>query len=71
MRHPVNLTPGESITIYGAGPVGLIAADSAMIKGASQVFIVDTHPDRLALAGKWGQPRLIQWVTRWCNVILS
>lgn len=48
------LLPGESVAIYGAGPVGLMAAHSAMIKGASQVFVVDTHPDRLALAERLG-----------------
>jgi threonine dehydrogenase-like Zn-dependent dehydrogenase len=31
-----------------------MAAHSAMIKGASQVFVVDNHPDRLALAAKLG-----------------
>lgn len=44
------LKPGESCVIYGCGPVGLMAAHSAMIKGASQVFVVDRHPDRLRLA---------------------
>jgi threonine dehydrogenase-like Zn-dependent dehydrogenase len=48
------LMPGESIAIYGAGPVGLTAAHSAMIKGASQVFVVDSHPDRLRLAAQMG-----------------
>lgn len=48
------LLPGETVAIYGAGPVGLMAAHSAMIKGASEVFVVDTHPDRLALAEKMG-----------------
>ncbi len=46
--------PGESVVIYGAGPVGLMAAMSARIKGASQVMVVDTHKDRLALAEKAG-----------------
>jgi glutathione-independent formaldehyde dehydrogenase len=48
------LKPGESIVIYGAGPVGLMAALSAMIQGASKVMVVDRHPDRLALAAKIG-----------------
>ncbi|HZW80019.1 MAG TPA: glutathione-independent formaldehyde dehydrogenase [Candidatus Deferrimicrobiaceae bacterium] len=48
------LRPGESVVIYGAGPVGLMAALSAMIKGASKVMSVDRHPDRLALAEKIG-----------------
>jgi glutathione-independent formaldehyde dehydrogenase len=46
------LKPGESIVIYGCGPVGLMAAHSAMIKGADKVMIVDRHPDRLKLAEK-------------------
>jgi glutathione-independent formaldehyde dehydrogenase len=48
------LLPGESIAIYGAGPVGLMAAHSVMIKGASQVFLVDNQPDRLKLAAQLG-----------------
>jgi glutathione-independent formaldehyde dehydrogenase len=48
------LRPGESVVIYGAGPVGLMAALSATVKGASLVMVVDTHKDRLALAEKIG-----------------
>ena len=48
------LLPGESVAIYGAGPVGLMAAHSAMIKGAARVFVVDAHDDRLALAKSLG-----------------
>jgi len=46
--------PGDTVVIYGAGPVGLMAAYSAVIKGASQVMVVDTHKDRLMLAEKLG-----------------
>ena len=42
--------PGDSVVIYGAGPVGLMAAYSATIKGAGKVMVVDRHPDRLRLA---------------------
>ena len=48
------LMPGESIVIYGAGPVGLMAAHSALIQGAAKVYIVDRHPDRLKLAESIG-----------------
>jgi threonine dehydrogenase-like Zn-dependent dehydrogenase len=48
------LLPGESIVIQGAGPVGLMAAYSAVIKGASKVFVVDFHDDRLKLAEQLG-----------------
>ena len=46
--------PGDSVVIYGAGPVGLMAASSAVLKGASMVMVVDTHKDRLQLAEKLG-----------------
>lgn len=46
--------PGDSVVIFGAGPVGLMAAHSAMIKGAGKVIVVDMHKDRLALAEKIG-----------------
>lgn len=46
--------PGDSVVIYGAGPVGLMAAYSATLKGASQIMVVDDHPDRLKLAEKVG-----------------
>ena len=48
------LLPGESIVIFGGGPVGLMAAYSATIKGACKVIVVDRHPDRLRLAESIG-----------------
>ncbi|WP_116811126.1 glutathione-independent formaldehyde dehydrogenase [Steroidobacter cummioxidans] len=48
------LQPGESVVIYGGGPVGLMAAYSAVLKGASRIMVVDRHPDRLRLAEQMG-----------------
>lgn len=48
------LQPGDDVAVYGAGPVGLMAAHSAMIRGAARVFVVDKEPDRLALAASIG-----------------
>lgn len=48
------MRPGESVVVYGGGPVGIMAAYSAVIRGASQVFVVDRHPDRLTLAERAG-----------------
>jgi threonine dehydrogenase-like Zn-dependent dehydrogenase len=45
---------GDSVVIYGAGPVGLMATLSATLKGASKIMVVDSHPDRLRLAEKLG-----------------
>ncbi|MCL9814051.1 glutathione-independent formaldehyde dehydrogenase [Natranaeroarchaeum aerophilus] len=47
-----NLQPGDSVAIFGAGPVGLMAAYSASIKGASEIYVVDQVPSRLELAEK-------------------
>src|SRR6195952_5630258 len=48
------MRPGDAVVIYGSGPVGLMAAHSAMIKGACSVMVVDCHPDRLKLAESIG-----------------
>lgn len=42
-----HVKPGDPTVIYGAGPVGWMAAYSAIIKGASKVMVVDRHPDSL------------------------
>jgi len=44
------VSPGESVAVFGAGPVGLMAAYSAQIRGASKVFVVDRVPERLQKA---------------------
>ncbi|MDR7300251.1 glutathione-independent formaldehyde dehydrogenase [Haloactinomyces albus] len=46
--------PGETVAVYGGGPVGLMAAYSALLKGASRVFVVDKVGDRLRLAERIG-----------------
>ncbi|WP_020501786.1 glutathione-independent formaldehyde dehydrogenase [Sciscionella marina] len=46
--------PGETVAVYGAGPVGQMAAYSALLKGASRVFVVDKVRDRLRLAESIG-----------------
>lgn len=45
---------GESVAVFGAGPVGLMAAYSGVLRGASKVFVVDTVPERLQAAEKIG-----------------
>lgn len=42
--------PGESIVVFGAGPVGLMAAYSAVLRGASEVYVVDRVAERLQKA---------------------
>jgi glutathione-independent formaldehyde dehydrogenase len=46
--------PGDSVVVYGGGPVGLLAAYSATLKSAAKVMLVDRQPDRLKLAESIG-----------------
>ncbi len=48
------VSPGESVAVYGGGPVGLMAAYSAMLRGAAQVFVVDRVAERLHKAEEMG-----------------
>lgn len=48
------VSAGDSVVVFGAGPVGLLAAYSAQLRGASKVMLVDRHPSRLRLAEKIG-----------------
>jgi threonine dehydrogenase-like Zn-dependent dehydrogenase len=42
--------PGDSVVVFGAGSVGLLAAYSAILRGASIVYSIDHVQDRLHLA---------------------
>ncbi len=42
-----NVQAGSTVAVYGAGPVGLLSAYSALLKGASEVFVVDSIAERL------------------------
>jgi len=46
--------PGSTVYIAGAGPVGLAAAHSAQLLGASVVIVGDLNPERLAQARSFG-----------------
>lgn len=39
--------PGSSLAIFGAGPVGLMAAACARLLGAERIFMIDHHQYRL------------------------
>jgi glutathione-independent formaldehyde dehydrogenase len=48
------VTPGKTVAIFGAGPVGLLAAHSSILKGAAEVYVVDSIPERLEIAKEFG-----------------
>jgi L-iditol 2-dehydrogenase len=48
------LAPGSTVLVTGAGPIGLIAAQTARAFGADAVTVTDVNPHRLRLAEKLG-----------------
>ncbi len=53
--HGVELSgfqPGESVAVFGGGPVGQMAAYSAKLRGASEIYLVDRVESRLEMAAE-------------------
>lgn len=46
--------PGDTVAITGAGAIGLLSADAALIRGAARVILVERIPGRLAKAAELG-----------------
>jgi threonine dehydrogenase-like Zn-dependent dehydrogenase len=53
-----NIEPGDTIAVWGCGPVGQFAVRSAFLLGAARVLAIDTVPERLALARAAGAQTL-------------
>ncbi|MFD0684552.1 zinc-dependent alcohol dehydrogenase [Actinomadura fibrosa] len=49
-----DIRPGQTIAIWGAGPVGQLAAASAFLLGADRVIVIDRFPYRLRVARRTG-----------------
>lgn len=49
-----DVSPGESVAVWGAGPVGLMAAYSCVIRGAAEVYVIDHVKERLDKAAEIG-----------------
>jgi len=63
------LKGGETVLIYGAGPVGIMAAKSAWLRNAGRVINVDTLQYRLDMAKKAANSETILWEGDGKNVI--
>lgn len=64
-----NVQGGETVLIFGSGPVGIMAAKSAFLRNAGKVFIVDTLPYRLEKAKQTTGAETILWEDDGRNVI--
>tara|TARA_B100000953_G_scaffold58203_1_gene46034 strand:- start:8300 stop:9496 length:1197 start_codon:yes stop_codon:yes gene_type:complete len=49
-----DIQPDDTVAVWGCGPVGLFAIQSALVMGASKVIAIDHYPNRLALARQLG-----------------
>lgn len=48
------IEPGDTVAVWGCGPVGLFAVQSAFLMGAERVIAIDHFPHRLELAKRFG-----------------
>lgn len=48
------IEPGDTVAIWGCGPVGLFAVQCAFVMGAERVIAIDHFPHRLELARRFG-----------------
>jgi glutathione-independent formaldehyde dehydrogenase len=48
------VSAGKTVAVFGAGPVGLLSAYCSLLKGASEVYVVDSIPERLQKAEELG-----------------
>ncbi len=53
------VTPGSSILIAGAGPIGIICAQTARAFGAAEVIVTDLVPERRERALRYGAARVL------------
>ena len=58
-----NIQRGDTVAIWGGGPVGQLAVKSAYLLGAERVILIDQVAERLSLAREQGQAETIDFST--------
>jgi len=56
-----DIEPGDTVAVWGCGPVAQFAIQSAWILGAARVIAIDCVPERLAMAQKFGKAETIHF----------
>jgi threonine dehydrogenase-like Zn-dependent dehydrogenase len=59
-----NIQPGDTVAVWGCGPVGQFAIKSAYLLGAERVIAIDRIPERLELARAKGKAETINYEER-------
>lgn len=55
------IRPGDTVAVWGCGPVGQFAIKSAYLLGAGRVIAIDRVPERLALAASAGKAETLDY----------
>jgi threonine dehydrogenase-like Zn-dependent dehydrogenase len=53
------IEPGDTVAVWGCGPVGQFAIQSAWLFGAGRVIAIDGVPERLQMAQQYGRAEII------------
>jgi threonine dehydrogenase-like Zn-dependent dehydrogenase len=56
-----NIRRGDTIAVWGCGPVGQFAIKSAFLLGAERVIAIDRFPERLAMAATDGRAEILNY----------
>jgi threonine dehydrogenase-like Zn-dependent dehydrogenase len=57
-----NIQPGDTVAVWGCGPVGLFCIVSAYMLGAERVIAIDHVPERLGLAEEFGRAQVFNFL---------
>jgi threonine dehydrogenase-like Zn-dependent dehydrogenase len=57
----ITIKPGDTVAVWGCGPVGQFAIKSAYLLGAERVIAIDRFAERLALASSQGRAETLNY----------
>ena len=55
------IKPGDTVAVWGCGPVGQFAIQSAFLLGAERVIAIDRFPERLSLAASFSKAEVLDY----------
>jgi threonine dehydrogenase-like Zn-dependent dehydrogenase len=56
-----SISPGDVVAVWGCGPVGQFAIQSAHLLGAERVIAIDRFPERLQMASDWSRAETLNY----------
>jgi threonine dehydrogenase-like Zn-dependent dehydrogenase len=57
-----DIEPGDTVAVWGCGPVGQFSIQSAWLFGAGRVIAIDCVPERLEMASRLGRAEVIDFI---------